>query len=172
MLQVKKRRYRDINWLPWNLMHWIEWPKLGVCSSQTLFWSIKKDGRLQGVGFPSYRRTTCRTWVSSISMPQQRELHVGPCGISGCQLWWQLTMTYLCLVNATQHMELTRSKAAPRRQVSEELHIACEAISTPESLIKPAALGGQGLLQFSEKILTIQWFTLNCIIWFYFEFVF
>lgn len=65
-------------------------------------------------------------------------------------------MTYLCLVNATQDMELTWPKPAPRWQVSGEVHIARAAISTPENRIKPAALGGRVLLQFSEKILTIQ----------------
>lgn len=47
-------------------------------------------------------------------------------------------------------MELTWPKAAPRRQVSGELHIVCAAIRTPENLIKLAALGGKVLLQFSE----------------------
>lgn len=64
-------------------------------------------------------------------------------------------MTYLCLVNATQDMELTWLKTAPRWQVSGEVHIACAAINTLENLIKPAALGRPVLLQISEKILTI-----------------
>ena len=60
-------------------------------------------------------------------------------------------MTYLCLVDATQDMELTWPKAALRWQVSGDLRIACAAISTAEKLIKPAALGGQVLLSLVKK---------------------
>lgn len=134
--QIKKPRYRAINCLSWNLMHWVSDPNQEFAHPKSLSGRWRKMD-ISGVWafFPVEGPSTGHVCPS-------REVLVGPGGTSGCQLWWEPMMTYLCPVNGVGVAQSSSQTAGPWGVA----HFLCS-----HYLITPAVLGGQMPLLFSEK---------------------
>lgn len=123
-------------------MRWIEWPKLGVCSSKTTFWSIKRDVHLHGFlpieGPPIGHRYLASACPSRESCTRKGTAFSSPSHANSSQ---QLACACYELPSTCCWSGL--------KQLPDQL-LLCAAINTLQNLIKPVALSGWLWLWFID----------------------